>query len=90
MGKTTFEFGLNRFDWTSTNAFVADVRRAEELGFGYALIPWNAAGQGGRGLPQGHVAQADVFHDLQALANAGDVLAEDERVAHPHLQYVGN
>ncbi|MCY3620226.1 MAG: LLM class flavin-dependent oxidoreductase [Gammaproteobacteria bacterium] len=41
MGKTTFEFGLNRFDWTSTNAFVADVRRAEELGFGYALIPWN-------------------------------------------------
>ena len=35
------EFGLNRFDWTSTEAFAADVRRAEDLGFGYALIPWN-------------------------------------------------
>ena len=35
------EFGLNRFDWTSTEAFVADVRRAEELRFAYALIPWN-------------------------------------------------
>ena len=34
-------FGLNRFDWTSTDAFAADVRRAEDLGFGYALIPWN-------------------------------------------------
>ena len=40
MGKT-LDFGLNRFDWTSTDAFAADVRRAEELGFGYALIPWN-------------------------------------------------
>ncbi|MXY55918.1 MAG: LLM class flavin-dependent oxidoreductase [Gammaproteobacteria bacterium] len=38
---TTPEFGLNRFDWTSTESFVADVRRAEELGFGYALIPRN-------------------------------------------------
>ena len=37
----TPEFGLNRFDWTSTEAFAADVRRAEDLGFGYALIPWN-------------------------------------------------
>ena len=35
------EFGLNRFDWTSTEGFVADVQRAEELGWGYALIPWN-------------------------------------------------
>lgn len=35
------EFGLNRFDWTSTEAFVADIQRAEELGWGYALIPWN-------------------------------------------------
>ncbi|MYI85838.1 MAG: LLM class flavin-dependent oxidoreductase, partial [Dehalococcoidia bacterium] len=34
-------FGLNRFDWTSTEGFVADVQRAEELGWGYALIPWN-------------------------------------------------
>lgn len=34
-------FGLNRFDWTSTEAFVADIARAEEVGFGYALIPWN-------------------------------------------------
>ena len=41
MAETTLEFGLNRFDWTSTDAFAADVRRAEELGFGYALIPWN-------------------------------------------------
>ena len=40
MGRTP-EFGLNRFDWTSTESFAADVRRAEELGFGYALIPWN-------------------------------------------------
>ena len=40
MGRTP-EFGLNRFDWTSTDAFATDVRRAEELGFGYALIPWN-------------------------------------------------
>ena len=40
MGKSP-EFGLNRFDWTSTEAFVADICRAEELGFGYALIPWN-------------------------------------------------
>ncbi|MDE0191716.1 MAG: LLM class flavin-dependent oxidoreductase [Gammaproteobacteria bacterium] len=39
--RQTLEFGLNRFDWTSTDAFAADVRRAEELGFGYALIPWN-------------------------------------------------
>ena len=37
----SLEFGLNRFDWTSTTALVADVRRAEQLGFGYALIPWN-------------------------------------------------
>ena len=37
----SLEFGLNRFDWTSTEAFAADVRRAEGLGFGYALIPWN-------------------------------------------------
>lgn len=35
------DFGLNRFDWTSTEGFVADVQRAEELGWGYALIPWN-------------------------------------------------
>lgn len=35
------EFGLNRFDWTSTEGFVADVQRAEELGWGHALIPWN-------------------------------------------------
>lgn len=35
------QFGLNRFDWTSTEAFVADIQRAEEVGFGYALIPWN-------------------------------------------------
>ena len=34
-------FGLNRFDWTSTEAFVADIVRAEDLGWGYALIPWN-------------------------------------------------
>ena len=34
-------FGLNRFDWTSTAAFAADVQRAEQLGFAYALIPWN-------------------------------------------------
>lgn len=40
MGRT-LEIGLNRFDWTSTAAFVSDVRRAEKLGFGYALIPWN-------------------------------------------------
>lgn len=39
--ESTPEFGLNRFDWTSTEAFAADVGRAEELGFGYALIPWN-------------------------------------------------
>ena len=38
---TAPEFGLNRFDSTSTEAFAADVARAEELGFGYALIPWN-------------------------------------------------
>ncbi len=35
------EFGLNRWDWTSTEAFVADIQQAEELGWGYALIPWN-------------------------------------------------
>ncbi len=35
------QFGLNRFDWTSTEAFAADIQRAEEVGFGYALIPWN-------------------------------------------------
>ena len=40
MGET-IHFALNRFDWTSTEAFATDVRRAEELGFGYALIPWN-------------------------------------------------
>ena len=40
MGKTP-EFGLNRFDWTSTEAFATDVQRTEALGFGYALIPWN-------------------------------------------------
>ena len=34
-------FGLNRFDWTSTEAFVADIQRAEEVGWDYALIPWN-------------------------------------------------
>ncbi len=34
-------FGLNRFDWTSTEAFADDVKRAEELGFSHALIPWN-------------------------------------------------
>ena len=34
-------FGLNRFDWTSTEAFADDVRRAEELGFSHALVPWN-------------------------------------------------
>lgn len=33
-------FGLNRFDWSSIPAFAADVRRAEELGYGYALTPW--------------------------------------------------
>ena len=35
------EFGLNRWDWTSTEAFVADIQRGEELGWDYALIPWN-------------------------------------------------
>ena len=34
-------FGLNRFDWTSTEAFAADIARAEALGWDYALIPWN-------------------------------------------------
>ena len=37
----TPEFGLNRFDATSTEAFAADIQQAERLGFGYALIPWN-------------------------------------------------
>ncbi len=35
-------FGLNRFDPTSPEAFAADVRRAEELGWDYAFIPSSA------------------------------------------------
>jgi len=34
-------FGLNRWDTGSPRAFAADVRRAEELGWGYAFIPVN-------------------------------------------------
>lgn len=33
-------FGLNRWDWTSVEAFAADVQRAEELGYQYAFTPW--------------------------------------------------
>jgi 5,10-methylenetetrahydromethanopterin reductase len=32
-------FGLNRFNYTSPQAFAADARRAEELGWDYAFIP---------------------------------------------------
>lgn len=32
-------FGLNRFDYTSPQAFARDARRAEELGWGWAFIP---------------------------------------------------
>jgi alkanesulfonate monooxygenase SsuD/methylene tetrahydromethanopterin reductase-like flavin-dependent oxidoreductase (luciferase family) len=32
-------FGLNRFDYTSPQAFAADARRAEALGWDYAFIP---------------------------------------------------
>ena len=32
-------FGLNRFDYSSPQAFAADARRAEELGWDYAFIP---------------------------------------------------
>ena len=32
-------FGLNRFDYSTPQAFAADVRRAEELGWDYAFIP---------------------------------------------------
>ena len=32
-------FGLNRFDARSVDAFAADVRRAEELGWDAALQP---------------------------------------------------
>ena len=32
-------FGLNRFDFRSPDSFAADVRRAEELGWGWAFIP---------------------------------------------------
>lgn len=32
-------FGLNRFDYTSPQAFAADVQRAEALGWDYAFIP---------------------------------------------------
>jgi 5,10-methylenetetrahydromethanopterin reductase len=34
-------FGLNRFDWSSLERFVADVRECESLGFGLALHPVN-------------------------------------------------
>ena len=33
------KIGLNRFDWRSPQTFAADVARAEELGWGWALIP---------------------------------------------------
>lgn len=33
------KFGLNRFDYSSPQAFAADARRAEELGWDYAFIP---------------------------------------------------
>lgn len=32
-------FGLNRFNYTSPEAFAADVKRAEDLGWDYAFIP---------------------------------------------------
>lgn len=32
-------FGLNRFDYSSPQAFAADARRAEALGWGFAFIP---------------------------------------------------
>ncbi len=34
-------FGLNRFNWRSVDEFVADVKLAEDLGYGYALSPSN-------------------------------------------------
>jgi 5,10-methylenetetrahydromethanopterin reductase len=36
---STPEFGLNRFDYNSPEAFAHYAQRAEELGFGYAFIP---------------------------------------------------
>lgn len=36
---STPEFGLNRFDYRSPEAFARHAQRAEELGFGYAFIP---------------------------------------------------
>ena len=33
------EFGLNRFDYSSPQAFAKDARRAEDLGWDYAFIP---------------------------------------------------
>lgn len=35
------EFALNRFDWSSVDRFVADVKLPESLGYGYALSPSN-------------------------------------------------
>lgn len=55
---TTPEFGLNRFDYRSPEAFARHAQRAEELGFGYAFIPSSP------------LRRMDVYVLLAAVANA--------------------
>src|SRR5262245_3166110 len=68
---TVPRFGLNRFDGTSVEAFAADVRRAEELG-------WDAALQ-----PDSQLRRRDTYVLLAAAARATERIVLGPLLANP-------
>ena len=64
-------FGLNRFDARSVDAFAADVRRAEELG-------WDAALQ-----PDSQLRRRDTYVLLAAAARATERIVIGTLLANP-------
>src|SRR5258707_5637763 len=64
-------FGLNRFDSRSVDAFAADVRRAEQLG-------WDAALQ-----PDSQLRRRDTYVLLAAAALVTERIALRPPLAHP-------
>ena len=64
-------FGLNRFDARSVDAFAADVRRAEELG-------WDAALQ-----PDSQLRRRDTYVLLAAAARATERIVLGPLLANP-------
>lgn len=72
---TVPEFGLNRFDWSSPQAFAADAKRAEDLGYGYAFIATNP------------LTQLDPYVMLAAVAGATERIRMGPLLDNPVLSH---